>query len=812
MFDLKDAIRSLRRDLGYSLTVILLLAMTIGATTAVFSIVNGVLLRPLAYREAHRLVAIREFVPELSQIALSLPVNPRHFLEWRSRASTLESLAEFTVGSMNMIGAGDPAQVAVVQTTSSIFELLGGEAAYGRVLTDADDRPEGDAVVVLTDALWRRRFQGDPAVIGRTVTLRGRPHTVVGVMRPDFKLPYFAGLPGPVQRLRNVEAFVPLRIENLNQLAMMGNFNDNVLGRLKPGVDVERAAADLNVIQASIVASAGEKVSLVAQVIPLLDAEVGTARRGLLLLLAAVGAVLLIACSNLANLSLTRMLGRLRESALRAALGATRSRLVIRAIIEQLTLAVAGGVLGLAAAYGAVRAFAATAPFDLPRAAEVSIDFRVLGFAAAAALIAGLSVGLLPALRVGRRDVQQALRAGGLAVTDRGGLRARAVLLTLQVALSIVLLVVTALVGLSFSRLLRLDRGFDGRQLIAVDVTLPSGRYANATARTPAYDRVLAAVRALPGVARVSVTQALPMTGESQVDLVTVPGDTRSPLERPIMNYRWVDDGFFETLSIPLVQGRTFADADRGRATVPAIVSEQAAARIWNGRDPIGQRFSAGDSTIKEPYEVVGVVRDTRTLRVDAPVTPLVYTPYWQRNNPTMSLLIRTPATASALIGALRQTVKDVDGEIAIGRPTTIVAMVDAGLGNRRYQVGLLSTFGAIALLIAIVGVYGVTSYGVSRRRREMNIRVALGARASQVLALVLRQGMVPVLAGTIAGVVGAIATGNVVASLLFDVRPRDPWVITAVAIGIALVGLLASLVAARRGLTLNPALALRDE
>jgi predicted permease len=588
-----------------------------------------------------------------------------------------------------------------------------------------------------------------------------------------------------------------------------------VFGRLKPGITLERGLAELNVLQADVAATLTHQPGLKARVEPLMDAVVGRARRGLLVLVGAIGAVLLIACANLANLSLTRSLARARDAAVRAALGAGWRRLVAHVVVEQLVLAAAGGTLGLAVAQASLGAFVRTAPIDLPRIAEVGLNGRVLAFAALMSIAAGLLVSVLPAWRLAGRDVQPALRASGPATTgDRGGLRARAALLAAQVALSVTLLVVTILLAVSFVRLLRVDRGFVADRVLAVDVTLPGVRYTPVNGLERAYDRMLAGVRALPGVDHAAWVSNLPLTGESWVDAVR-PKDQREPSrEIPLANYRFVAPDFFETLSIPVTRGRSLipADLDSSRTTIPAVISRRTAERMWPGVDPIGRRFNKSGGPNDKPFEVVGVCADGYPARLDVAPPMMVYVPYSYRSRAKASLVIRSGADLSALTSAVRQAIWRVDPEVAIANARPMEQIVDAAVGGRRYQMTLFIAFGAVGLLIAILGVYAVTAYAVARRRREMNIRVALGARPSQVVGLVVGQGFAPVAAGLAAGIAGALAAGAVVGRLLFDTRARDPIVIAATAALVGVIGLAACVFAARHGLVLNPAAALREE
>jgi predicted permease len=815
VLDLKDALRGLRRDVGYTITSVCILALTIGATTTTFSIVNGVLLKPLAYRESHQLVALREVVLELAAQYPVVPVNGHHFEEWRANTRTFAALAEYLPLSANLTGAGDPVQIDLVRTSGGLFDVLQVRPALGRALREDDERRDAADVVVLGHRLWRERFGSDPSIVGRAVVLDGKPYTVVGVVAGGFQLPEAPNLNGPVQLTAKVDALVPLRLPE--DLGWVGDFNHVAIGRLNAGVTTDQARADLDVIQARVSKRASDEehatFTIRAIVLPLADAVTGGARRGLLLLLGAIGAVLLIACSNLANLSLTRTIGRLREATIKSALGASRGRLAASVVAEQLVVASAGGALGIAIAVAALRTFVITAPIDLPRIGEVTIDARVMAFAAVVTIAAALLTALLPAWRLAGSDVQSALRGGGLATTgDRASLRTRGSLLALQVALSMTLLVVTALLAVSFIRLMGIDRGFGTDRVLAVDVALPSSRYEDAAQRTAVYDRMLASVRALPGVDAVSFASSLPLTGMDWTDVVTVTGDTRPIFERPIVNYRSIAPEYFKALSIPIRRGRAFTDLDRAadRATMPAVISAATAARAWPGQDALGQQFQRGSR--EKPFEVVGIVPDARTTAIDAPPAMTVYVPYWFRSQAAAALVVHTTTDPVPLAAAVRRAVQQVDGEIAVGDIRPLANVVDTAFAPRRYQMMLFVAFGGAALLIAAVGIYGVTAYGVSRRRREMNIRAALGAHASQIVGLVVRQTSVPLACGVAAGAAGALAIGELVASLLFEVRARDPLVIAAVAALVGLVGVATSTVAARQGLAINPAAALREE
>jgi putative ABC transport system permease protein len=542
------------------------------------------------------------------------------------------------------------------------------------------------------------------------------------------------------------------------------------------------------------------------------ESIVGRARLGLLLLLGAIGAVLLIACSNLANLSLTRTIGRLRDAAVRTALGASRQRLVRQVILEQLLLASAGGALGLLVAWEAINLFVRTAPVELPRVSDVTVDARVIAFSGAVAVVAGVAVALLPAWRIAGRDVQAALRAGGRGATDRGGQRVRATLLGLQVALSVTLLVVTALLVTGFVRLLRIDPGFSPDGVVAVEIAPLASRYPDTPKRAVLYDRILERMRRLPGVTSAAWTSLLPLSGETWVDLISRDGDTRPNFQKPSANYRFIGPDYFRTLSMPISRGRSIAESDRSGATIPAVVSQRAASTIWPGEYAIGRTFLRGDPDQPQKFEVVGIVADDRATALDTQSPLMVYVPYWFNNEGKSVLVVRVAGDAAAAVGDVRRAIRDVDPEIAIADAVPLARVVDRSLEGRRYQMWLFVAFGIVALVIATTGVYATTAYGVSQRRREMNIRVALGARESQVFGLVVRQSTAALGAGLIGGCAGAAATGTLVASLVFEGRVRDPIVIAGVVVLVGAVGLAACATAAKQGLRINPAAALRDE
>lgn len=813
LFDLRDSLRGFRRNRLYAATVVATLALTLGATTAIFSIVNGVLLRPLAYHEAQRLVSIREVVPRAAAEYPSLPVNARHFEEWRDQATSYAVIAELDWRTTTLTGAGEPAQLVLLRASGTVFDVLQSPVAMGRPLTRDDERAERPSVVVISHVMWRDRLGSDPAVLGRSLMLGGTPFTVVGVLPPAYELPTFDVLSESASLTSKFDAVVPMRL-NLNQVGWMGQFNFAVIGRLNPGTSIEQARTELNLLQQSVARIAQretkEDVELRGWIAPLGESIVGRARLGLLLLLGAIAGVVLIACSNLANLSLTRTLGRLRESGVRSALGASQVRLVRQTIVEQLMLATAGGALGLVVALEALRLFVRTAPVDLPRVNDVVIDGRVLAFAAVVTVATGLAVSLLPAWRLTRHDVQGMLRSGDRGATDRGGVAARATLLAVQIALSAALLVTTGLFVTSFAHLMRIDPGFSTDGVVSVEIKPMARRYPDTPERAALYDRILERVQALPAVTSAAWTSMLPLNGETWVDLISRLDDARPSGQKPSANYRFVGPDYFRTLLMPILEGRSIEARDRRSAVTPAVISGRAAETLWPGQDAVGRQFSRADPD--QRFEVVGIVADGHPTALDADAPLMVYVPYWFNNEGKSVLVARTSGDPGALVGELRKAVREVDPEIAIAEAGPLARVTDRVLAGRRYQMWLFVAFGLVATVIATIGVYATTAYGVSRRRREMNIRVALGASVPQVFGLVLRQSATPVAVGLMAGGAGALALGNLAASLLFQVRASDPAVIATVLTLVGAIALLAASAATRQGLRIDPAAALRDE
>jgi putative ABC transport system permease protein len=804
--DLRYALRNLARDRGFAIVALLTLALGIGANTAIFSIVNSVILRPLAYRNPDRLFTIHEMIPKVNNLYPELPVNPLHYLEWRKRCTSFEQVAEFGTYAPNLTGMGQPEQLGGARVSANFLSMFGVQPQLGRGFLEEEDRSGRGDVVILTDSLWRRRFGADRSIVGKKITLEGSPHVVVGVLPAAFHFPNGHQLDSLIAFSEKTEIFRPLALD-LQKGDMEGNFNFAAIGLLKKGASRERALAELNVVQADLDKTFRDKTDLKAALSPLQDHMVGPVRRELLVLLGAVGAVLLIVCVNLANLSLVRGAGRSRESAIRAALGAGRAQLLRQPLIESLVLAVMGGALGVLLAFWATTLMVKSAPVNLPRLDEVRLDGYALAFALTISTITGLLFGMLPALRMARIAPQEVLKTGGRSATEGiRGMRLRGLLVSVEVGLSAVLLIVAGLLISSFARLMNVDKGFPVERLLAVDLNTAGARYHNDGARAEFYRRVVAGVQALPGVRSAGVTNGMPLGGETWVDVIWLPGDTRPMFERLTANSRFVNPDYFKTVGIPFRGGRPFEESDRGKEVV--IVAQRTAEQLWPGQDPVGKRLYRGDEKLRE---VIGVVGDVRTTLQHGPVVT-VYFPYWQESVSDAALVVRTAMDPRSVAAAVRSEIWKVDPEIPLQRIRTMEDVISEAAAPRRFQMLLVLLFAASALLLASLGIYGVVSYTVAQRTNEIGIRVALGAHTAAVYRMVLRQGLTPVVLGLVAGVAGALALGRLLTSLLFEVSPADPLTIGAVIAALASVAAFACTVPALRAARVDPMSALRYE
>jgi putative ABC transport system permease protein len=799
--DIRYGLRLLGKSPGFTAAAVVVLALGIGANTAIFSVVNAVLLKPLPFRDAGRIVSVPHVPPQdIFAGSKTFSVSPANYYDWKTQNDVFERMSIYTDGSTTVTGSSRPESIATGAVSSEFFSVLGVQPLAGRLFADGDDEP-GRNVAVLSEELWKTRFGASPSAVGAAIVVNGQSHTIVGVVPKALAYP-----PG-------MQMWIPLTFTP-EQRAVRGMHDFLVLARLKPGVSLEGARSEMNAISARLeVQYPKDDKGWGAAVIPLHEDLVGDVRPALLVLLGAVGCVLLIACANVANLVLARTLGRRREIAVRAALGASRARIVRQLFAETTLLALAGGVLGVAVAEAGVGLILASFLGEhLPRAAEIRVDAPVLAFTFGVALVTGLLAGVLPAWRLTRDDPNDALKQGGRADADAGSPIARSALVVAEVALALVLLVGAGLLVRSLGRLQGVDPGFDPRHVLRAHVSIPDGKYPTPQSQRAFFDQVLARVRALPGVEAAGAMNTLPLTDSGSTQPIAVDGRPAASLaEQPEVAVRVLTPGTLKTLGIRLARGRDFTEADDDRAPAAVLISEAMARRFWPGEDAVGKRLTLTFYP-RVLREVVGVVADVK-LRGLAQTQPLaaLYTPLAQMPRDTMSLLARTSQSPRSVALALEASVHAVDPEVPVEDIKTMEEHLGDSLAQARFSMLLLAVFAGLALLLSAVGIYSVLSYSVRRRTREIGIRMALGADGQNVVRLVVRDGMRPALLGLAIGLAASLALGRALGSLVFGIRATDPLTFTAVTALLALVALTACALPAWRASRVEPTAALQE-
>jgi predicted permease len=807
--DIRYSFRRLLKSPAFTLIVILTLALGIGANTAIFSAVNAVLLRPLGYGDAERLVTIEHRYPSLN---LNAPVSVPGFLDYQ-RARSIESMAVETGWAANLTGEGEPERLQGARVTGRFFGTLGVPAERGRTLLPGEDSAGREHVAVLSYGLWQRLFGGSRGVVGRSLSLNSESYQVVGVMPRDFR---------DVQN-RNVELWIPL-VFRPDQLADGERTHEflNLVARLRTGVPLEQAAAEIRTLAEQLKrqypAAYPSDWSLVTT--SLAQHLVGDVRPALLVLLGAVGFVLLIACANVANLLLARAAARSKEIAVRTALGASRDRLIRQLLTESVMLALMGGVLGLFLAFWGVRAIIALNPANLPRADEIGVDPPVMLFTLLVSLVTGLLFGLAPAVHTAAADLHGMLKEGGRgSAGDRGGQGLRRMLVVAEVALALTLLTGAGLLIKSFARLQGVDPGFEPRRLLTFNLSLPASRYHSDTAQIAFFDQVIPAVSAVPGVRGVGATSVMPFGGGWSTAGFEIEGYQTPPKQPgPWGDIRIVSPSYFATLGIPLRRGRLLDEQDRSGSPEVAVIDDEFVRRYWPHDDPIGKRFTFGppagatDTSSREWVTVVGVVGHTKQEGLDAENRLQLYLPYRQAGQPFLTFAVRTAGPPEQYVNPVRRAVQSVDPEQPLSNVRSMDELISRSVGQRRLSMMLLSLFSGLALVLASVGIYGLMSYSVAQRSRELGVRIALGADRLDVLRLVLRQGMSLALTGIVIGVGAAFALSRVIESQLFGVRATDPTTFVAVAALLGLTALAANLIPAWRATRVDPAVVLREE
>jgi putative ABC transport system permease protein len=813
--DLRLGFRLIAKQPIFSFVAILALATGIGANTTIFSMVNGVLLRPLPYREPGNLYLIREVVPMMGRGNGSWPANLRNFDIWQHQATSFEQMAVVEPLSFDWTLSGEARQIDGAHASANIFDVLGVRPQLGRNFLANEDSPGHDQVVILTDSFWRDEMHADHTIIGRSISLNGASYQIIGVLPKSFRFPTGAELGPRIQFGAKIGFFKPLGTD-ASQGSLLGGFRFATIARVKPNVSAAQARADLNVVFANIArqagASMGRKIELEPELIPLESQVLGSSRRGLMLLLASVTAVLLIVCVNLASLLLARASGRMHEMAVRSALGATRGRLIWAMVAETLPLSISGGIAGIGFAAVALRWLVSVAPIDLPRLGEVHLDWRVFLFAFGLSLFSGVLVGALPAWRCSRVDPQRALSSGGTrATSDRSVLWLRHVLVGGEVALTVVLLVFAAALTESLVRVLRVDKGFDVDRVLTVDVTLPPQEYSQSGNRLQFYERVQAALRELPVVRNSGWVSKLPLEGQANTLVVNVPGYVAQDYEKLMANYRFTSPAYFESIGIPLVEGRLFELRDQGKDV--AVISRTVAVQVWPGEDPIGKQFHPGPNSAPLT-EVIGVVGDIRTVRLDQPPISMVYLPYWGLQAPqAASLVIRsTTGDAETIAADVRDAITKVDPSVPILNIRSMEQIVSDSVSARRFQMLLADLFAGCALFLAALGIYSVVAYSVEQRKFELGLRMALGASPSNLRRLIIKTSLTPVAIGLISGIGASLFLRRLISSLLFGVSGGNPLMLVVVSLSVLAIGVTACSVPTARMARIDPMVALRSQ
>ncbi len=801
--DLRYALRTLRKSPGFASMAVLCIALGVGVTTTIFSAVNGILIRPLPYPEPEQLVSVYARYAARGEhgVNISFP----DYISWRDENRTFAHLGMWSWNTLALSGEGEPERIEGAQVTANLFPLLGVRPILGRVFTDEEDRPGAGKVLLLGYGLWQRRFAGDREIVGRQVVVDGVPHTVVGVMPRNFAFP------------ERGQAWTPFAIDAAKE-GRGNRYFAGALGRLRPGVRLAEARSDLAIISSRLQrAYSRDNFGWDAEALTLREDQVGDLRKPLLLFLGAVGFVLLIACANVANLMLARAASRQREIAIRVAVGAGRGRLVRQILTESMVIAALGGAVGVLIASFGVDLLKLGFPGDIPGyIAALEIDRTVLAFTVLLSGVTGMVFGLAPALRASRVELSPSLKEGTRGAGDTvGRSRLRGALVVAEVALSLVLMIGASLLIRSYRALETTNIGFDSKGILSVRMSLPDVKYAAPAKRVAFYDALLARVRALPGVASAGAAQGIPFSGwDVQGDFTIEGRPAPKQGEEFVSHYQTVTPDYFKAIGVPLLRGRWIADTDRDTSVRVGVINETFAKRAFAGEDPIGKRVHFGGPDSKDPWiTIVGIARDYRHYRLPQPMGPAMYASYFTDAYRSQTLAIRTSlAEPLALAAAVRGAIREVDADVPAYQVQTFEQVLSRSLWRQRLQGQVLGVFAVMALLLATVGIYGVISYTVAQRTREIGLRMALGASRSHVLALVVGQGARLAMLGVAIGIAGALALSHVVAGMLYGVQPTDLVTFIGVPAVLAAVAVVASYVPALRATKLDPVVALRNE
>lgn len=816
--DIRFSLRTLRRSRGFTVVAVITLALGIGASTAVFSLVDAVLLKPLPFPDADSIV----FPWRLPKIGLNMgfdtyPWGRVDFLFFSRESKAFEALGAFVSSSFDLSGSGEPVRVDGLRASAGFFPALGVSPALGRTFNTEEDQPGRDHEVVLGNSLWRSRFGADPDILGHSIALDEIPYTVIGVMPPGFAFPRGNEMPDGFTFASRVQLWVPLALDP--RPTIIPNESDElaVLGRLKPGVTIAQAQTDMDIMGKQLESTRRNGQGWFhSKVTPLTRQAAGDTRQPLLLTLAAVGVVLLIVCSNLAGLLLTRVLNRKREFAVRAACGAESGRLIRQLLSESIVLAGIGGLLGILLSRAAIYLVRIFGPTSIPRLSEVGLDVRVGIFALGVTMLTGVLCGLAPALAAARENLSQSLKdSSRRASSSPAAQRARNSLVVSQIALALVLVIATGLLTRTLYRLLDVDPGFHAAHVLTFQLTLPGSHYPEQARIVPVYQEALRRLRELPGVQAAGLTETVPLSGATEATAIRFSNSSRA--NRPALrfaNYTMVSPGYFAAVGTPILRGRAFLESDTASSQPVAIVSSALVKKYWPGQDPIGKQIAPAGSTFPMAT-IVGIAADVKRLSLRESPPPEMYVPYTQKIWPsllTMNVVLRTTQAPSSLTASARAAIRSVDPDLPLAGVKPLTDIVADSTAAPRFTVLLLGTFGSLAVLLAMLGMYGVVAYSVSQRVQEIGVRMTLGAQHRDVLRLVLGQGVRLAGLGIIAGLAVSFGATRLMSSFLYGIGAADPLTFGSVAFLLTLIVLAACYLPARRAMRIDPIVALRHE
>lgn len=815
--DVRYALRILRKSRGFTAVVALTLGLGIGASTAVFSLVDAVLLKPLPFPHADRIAFPWQVVPASLNLGYDKGTWDRvEFLDFSHELKTFEDLGAFQSDSFNLTGLGEPVRLNGLRASAEFFPVLGVSPTLGRTFTDEEDHPGHEHEVILSNALWQERFGGDPDILGRTLELNGAPYSIIGVMPRGFAFPRANEMPPNFNFAPQVQLWVPLALNRGPRIPAEPS-ELAVIGRLRPNLTISQAQAELTILGKHFADEYHFSVSFFQYAVtPLARQVAGDTRQPLLLILAAVGVVLLIACSNVASLLLTRSLGRKRELTLRTALGAGNSRLIRQLLTESVVLASAGGVVGILLAKAAIVAAKIFGPSTIPRLGEASLDIRVVLFAIGITLLTGILFGLAPALGTTRGNLFESLKEGGhRSGSSRVAQKTRQLLVVSQIALALVLVITAGLLTRTFYHLLSVDPGFHPAHVLTFQLSLPAVKYPDQSHTTSFYNETLRRLQELPRVQSAGVTETIPMSGATENTAIRVPGRVEfSSMGVPIANYTIASPGYFAAVGTPILRGRPFRELDTADSMPVTVISETMAKKFWPGQDPLGKQV-APKSLLYPLATIVGIAADVKRLSLRESPPPEMYVPYTQRVWPsllTMNVVLRTAQDPSSISANVREAIHSVDPDLPLADIKPLADIVADSMTTPRFSVLLLSAFGGLALLLAAIGMYGVISYNVAQRTQEIGIRIALGAQRRDVLQIVFRYGIRLTAFGIGIGLAVAFGVTRLMNSFLYGVQATDPLTFASVVAVLVLVALAACYIPARRAMKVDPMVALRYE